>query len=95
MLGNCRGRFQERKKNPNPDFLVRISSGGVGVFHVKGVGAKKFGMSFDSKSRETKLFGGISRDFCRDIPGVPEKFENKKFMFNSRPLVWGLFKLSC
>ena len=26
---------------------------------------------------ETKLFGGVSRDFCWDIPGVPEKFENK------------------
>ena len=28
-----------------------------------------------SKRRENKLFGGISRDFCWDIPGVPEEFE--------------------
>ena len=28
-----------------------------------------------SKPRKTKLFGGISRDFWRDIPEVPEKFE--------------------
>ena len=34
---------------------------------------------------ETKRFGGISRDFCCDIPGVPEKFA-KKIVFNSRPL---------
>ena len=39
-----------------------------------------------SKPRETKLFGGISRDFCRDVLGAPEKFEKKKFVLNSRPL---------
>ena len=37
-----------------------------------------------SKPRETKLFGGMSRDFCRDILGAPEKFEKKKFVFNFR-----------
>ena len=31
-----------------------------------------------SKPRETKLVGGISWDFCQDIPGVPEKFEKQK-----------------
>ena len=40
-----------------------------------------------SKPRETKCFGGISRDFRRDIPGVPEKFEKRKFVFNSCPLL--------
>ena len=34
-----------------------------------------------SKPRETKLLGGIYRDFCRDIQGVFEKFEEKKFVF--------------
>ena len=28
-----------------------------------------------SKPRETKPFGGISRDFCRDVPGVPDMLE--------------------
>ena len=37
-------------------------------------------MSFEAQG--TKLFGGV----CRDIPGVPEKFE-EKIVFNSRPLV--------
>ena len=31
---------QARKRNPNPNFWVRISSGGVGVFHLKGWGPK-------------------------------------------------------
>ena len=35
-----------------------------------------------SKPRETKLFGRISRDFWRDVPGVPEKFEKKSFVFD-------------
>ena len=65
--------FMHEKRNPNPNFLVRISSGGVGVFHVKGWGPKS--SVCPSKPRETKLFGGISRDFWRDIPGEPEKFE--------------------
>ena len=65
-----------RKKNPNPNFLVRIFSSGVGVFHVNGVGAKKFDTSLET--REIKLFGWDIPGFCRDIPEVPEKFEKKK-----------------
>ena len=68
--------FQGRKRNPNPNFLVRISSGGVGVFHVKGWGPKSSVCL--SKPGETKLFGGISRDVCRDIPGAPESL--KKYL---------------
>ena len=42
----------------------------------EGVGAKKFGMSLDTQKNQT--FGrDIPRDFCRDIPGEPEKFEKK------------------
>ena len=62
------GGFQSRGKSKNPNFLVQISSGGVGLFHVKGVGAKKSGMSFESQG--TKLLGRIFRDFCRDVPGL-------------------------
>ena len=42
---------------------------GVGVFHVKGSGPKS--SVCPSKPRETKLLGGISRDFCWDIPWAP------------------------
>ena len=34
--GELFGIIQGRTRNPNPNFLVQISSGGVGVFHVKG-----------------------------------------------------------
>ena len=50
---------------------------------MKGWGAKKFGMSLET--REIKLFGRAIPGFCRDIPGVPEKFEKKKLGFNFRP----------
>ena len=76
---------QERTRKPNPNFLVEISSGRVGVFHVKGWGPKS--SVRPSKSRETKFFRRIDfPGFCRDIPGVPEKFAKRKFVFNSCPL---------
>ena len=52
----------------------------VGVFHVKGWGAKKFGMSFETQ--DIPGFAGISR-------GSPEMFEKEKFAFKSRPLEMG------
>ena len=75
-----------KKKEPKPKLLVRIPSGGVGVFHVKGWGPKS--SVCPSNPSETKIFGRMSRDFCRDIPGVPEKFEKKKFVFNSHRLTF-------
>ena len=75
---------QGGKKNPNPNFLVRIFSSGVVVFHVNGWGPKS--SIRPSKHREIKLFGRDIPGFCRDIPGVPEKFEKKKFVFNFRSL---------
>ena len=75
---------QGGKRNPNPNFLVRISSCGVGVFHVNGVGAKKFDTSLET--REIKLFGRDIPGFRRDIPGAPEEFDKKRFVFNSCPL---------
>ena len=59
------------KRNPNLNFLVRIFSGRVGVFHVKGWGAEKFGMSLEA--RETKLFWQAIPGFCRDIRGARKK----------------------
>ena len=47
-----------------------------------GGGGKKFGMPF-----ETKLFGGMTREFCRDIPGGPKSSRNKVCVqFSSRNL---------
>ena len=77
-------KVQGRKRNPNPNFLVRISSGGVGVFRVNGWGPKKFGMSFETQGNQT--FGRDVPGFCRDIPELPEKFEKRKFVFNFWPI---------
>ena len=55
---------QARKKEAKPNFLVRISSGGVGVFHLKGWGPRS--SACPSKPRETK--------FLRDIPGFLERY---------------------
>ena len=64
---------QARKRNPVLNFLVRIFSGGVPR---EGVGAKKLGMSLET--RETKLFFcGISRDFAGISRRCPKKFENR------------------
>ena len=72
-----------KKKEPKPKLLVRISSGGVGIFHVKGWGPKSW--VCPSKLRKAKLFGGISRDFA-GYPGGPKNVEKKKFVLNFRPL---------
>ena len=62
----CLYEGQGRQRNPNPNFWVRISSGRVGVCTWKGWGPKSSVCT--SKPRETKLFGGIPRGVCRDIP---------------------------
>ena len=41
----------------------------------EGVGAKKFGMSLET--REIKLFLRDIPGFCWDVPAAPEKFERK------------------
>ena len=76
--------FQGGKRNPNPNFLVRIFFSGVGVFHVKGWGPKS--SIRPSKPGKSNFLGGISRDFAGISRGAPEKFEKKKFGFNFRPL---------
>ena len=44
-----------------------------------------------SKPGKPNFFGRISRVFffCWDIPGVPKKFEKKKFVFDFGPLEKG------
>ena len=53
------------------------------------MGAKKFDMSLETQG--IKLFGRDIPGFCRDIPGVPEKFEKEKFVFNFRSLEMLIF----
>ena len=78
--------FEARKPNPNPNFLVRMSSGGVGVFHMKGRGGRKSSVC-PSKPGKSNAFGGISRDFAGISRGCPKSLREKRvFVFNPRPL---------
>ena len=79
--------FQARKRNPNPNFLIRIFSSGVGVFHVKGWGPKS--SVCPSKPGKIKLFGRDIPGFCRDITAVPEKLEKKCLCSISIPYTLG------
>ena len=74
--------YQGRKRNPNPNFGVRISSGGVGVFHVKGWGPRSSVCPFEAQGNQT--FWRDIPGLCRDIPRVPEKFEKKSLAPNLR-----------
>ena len=73
------GEDQARTRSTNSNFWVQISSGGVGVFCVKGW-VPKISVR-PSKPRENIFLGWTSQHFCRDIPGVPKKLEQKKFVF--------------
>ena len=82
---------QARKKSTKPNFSVQICSGGVGVFYPKGWGPKS--SVRPSKPSETKLLGGISREFCRDIPqksgifaGISLRKVNDTFNFLRRAM---------
>ena len=72
------------KRNPNPNLLVRIFSGGVGVSHVKGWGRK--GSVCPSKPRKPNFFGGICQDFAGISWRCPKSLRKKKFVFNFRSL---------
>ena len=78
------GRESGTKKEHKPKLLSPDIFRWGGGLPSEGVGAKKFGMPLET--REIKLFGRDIQGFCWDIPGAPEKFEKKKFVFNSRPL---------
>ena len=53
--------YQGRKRNPNLNFFGPDIFGWGGVLPREGVGAKKFGMSFETQENHT---------FWRDVPGL-------------------------
>ena len=57
---------QARKRSTNSRFWVQISSGGLGGLPREGVGAKKFGMSFETHGNQT--FG---HNMPGSLPGCP------------------------
>ena len=93
-LGQTRvvpGTNSGKKKEPKPKlFGPDIFQWGKGLPRER-VGAKKFDKY--PETREIKLFGRDIPGFCRDIPGVPEKFEKKRLVFNFRSLQTQVFWL--
>ena len=67
--------FQGRKRYPNPNVLVRIFSGGVGVFRVNGWGPKS--SVPPSKPGKSNFSGGISRDFAGVSRRCPKSLRKK------------------
>ena len=72
-----------KKKEPTPKLFGPDIFGWGGGFPREGVGAKKLGMSLET--REIKLFWQDIPGFCRDILGVPEKLEKKVCVQFSSP----------
>ena len=66
---------QGGKRNPNPNFLVRIFSSGVGVFDVNGWGPKT--STRPSKPGKSNFLCGMSRDFARISRGRPKSLRKK------------------
>ena len=67
--------IQARKRNPNPNFLVRISSWDGGLPR-EGWGPKSW--VCPSKPGKSNFFGGISRGFARISRRCPKGLRNKK-----------------
>ena len=68
---------QARKRNPNPNFLVQISSGRVGVFHVNGVGAKKVRYVLRISGKRNSL-AGYPGTFARIFLGCPKSLRKNR-----------------
>ena len=63
LASKCQGR----ERNPNTNFLVRISSGGVVVFHMKGWGPKS---SVCPSKQKNKKKQKIKPNFLAGYPGI-------------------------
>ena len=75
----CLQTSGKKKKNTNPNFWVRISSGGVGVFHMKVGGQKVLYVLRIRNPVKPNLWAGYPH-FCQDIPGVPETFGKENYV---------------
>ena len=64
-----------KKKEPKPKLFGPDIFGWGGGLPREGVGAKKFGMSFETQGNQT--FWRDIPGFCRGFLGAPEKFEKK------------------
>ena len=69
------GFWSGKRKEPKPKLFVLDIFGWGGGLPREGVGAKKFGVSFET--RETKLFHRISRDIAGISRGHPKSLRKK------------------
>ena len=78
--------YRKTNPNPNPNFSVRLSSGGVAVVHVQGMGAKKIGMCFETQENQTLLWGipGFLPG-CPICRGCPKSLRKKIYVQFSSP----------
>ena len=72
-------QFSGKKKEPKPKLFGLDIFGWGGGLPREGVGAQKFGMSFQTQENQT-LWRDIP-GFCWDILGAPKKFVKRKFVF--------------
>ena len=63
-----------KKKEPKPNLFGPDIFGWGGGLPRERVGAKKFGMSFETQGNQTS-WRVLSWEFGRDIPEAPEQFE--------------------
>ena len=76
-------KIWEEKGTQTQTFWSDIFGWGRGLLR-EGVGAKKFGISFETQ--EIQTFWWDIPKFCWDVPEVPEKFEKKRFVFKKAPI---------
>ena len=81
--GLITSHVRHEEKSTNPHFSVRIFSGGLGVFHVKGWGPKSSVCSL--KPGKSNFFAGISRDFARKSQRPPKSLRKKVCVQVSAP----------
>ena len=76
-------RHSGKKNEPKPKLFGPDILGWGGGLLCEGVGAKKFGMSFEAQGNQT--FGRDIPGFMPGYPGgAPKKFKKKKLVFNFR-----------
>ena len=75
-MDNTASRLRREKRTQTQTFECGYFPFGRGLPR-EGVGAKKFGMSLETREIKHFFFCRDIPKFCRDIPEVPEKFEKK------------------
>ena len=82
----CGTVLSDKKRGPKPKLFGPDIFGWDEGLPCEGVGAKRFGLSFETQENQT--FWQDIPGFCRDIPEVPERFEKKVCVHLWAPISW-------